>query len=617
MQLRNLFLLLLIYSSITSAQTYDCEVISYDTHITYSGRTVNTHTSYVLQINNAKGTNYAEFNIPYQEDTPLKNLNGHIEDIFGNVIRRLKSKDIEHTSAYSNVSFHSDRKIASFKLIHNRYPYVIKYSYTQDEDAFIALDHWKPALDQKIPVIKASLKVEVPVNTKLRIHEQHIEPGHIQHLNEKTIYSWSTDSIIRPQGENYAPSINQIIPTVIVVPLEFQYGLTGNTESWTTYGNWVNLMNQGLDILTDEDRSKVHELTEPLSNDHEKIRTLYHYLQDNTRYVNVSMDFGGLCPYPATYVGKNKYGDCKALSNYMKALLKEAGIYSIYTDVYAGKYPEPINSDIPSQQFNHVILCVPQPTDTIWLECTSSTLPFNYLGSFTQNRDVLLIEKDNSRLVRSPKLTAEEVKESYLHQANIKSDGTASFTTTGKIKGPRFEFFKGLETHVNKSQKTDIIDRFQLIKGTDIEDYEISIPNRDSTYVQLSLTGTIPHVFDNVGSKALLKPLNPFNIKLEKPEKRTQPVLIPYPIVKVDTFQYILPKNIANVAGLKNSTVAGSFGHYQRSYSLKNNQLTVVRQLTINAGQYELDVYKAFYQFISQISKHEQQKTLITYNLSK
>lgn len=614
MRLQYLYLLLFINLSVSNAQIYDCEVISYDTHITYSGRTVSTHTSYVLQINNAKGTNYAEFSIPYQEDNPLKNLNAHIEDTFGNVIKRLKSKDIEHTSAYSNVSFHSDRKIASFKLIHTQYPYVIKYSYTQEEDAFIALDHWKPALDQRIPVIKATLKVEVPVDTKLRIHEQHIEPGHIEHSGEQTTYRWSTDTIIRPQRENYAPSIDQIVPTVTVIPLEFQYGLKGNTESWTTYGNWVNLMNQGLDILTDEDRNKVHELTGHLSNDYEKIKTLYHYLQDNTRYINVSMDFGGLCPYPATYVGKNKYGDCKALTNYMKALLKEAGIYSIYTDVYAGKYPNPINPSLPSQQFNHVILCVPQPNDTIWLECTSSTLPFNYLGTFTQNRTVLLVEKDNSRLVQTPKLRANEVIEAYHHQISVTENGNATFSTTGTVKGAQYEFLKDLDTHVTASQKTDILDRFRLIKRTDIEDYELSVPDRDSTYVRISLSGTIQQVLDNLGPKSLLKPVNSFYMKLEKPAERTQPVFIPYPIVKIDTFNYSLPDNISKIAGLKNSTINGSFGNYQRSYAFEDNQLQVIRQLTINAGQYELDEYDAFYQFISQISKHEQQKTLITFN---
>jgi len=248
------------------------------------------------------------------------------------------------------------------------------------------------------------------------------------------------------------------------------------------------------------------------------------------------------------------------------------------------------------------------------LECTSSTLPFNYLGSFTQNRDVLLVEKDSSRLVQTPKLRTADVKEAYHHRVSIKEDGNASFISTARIQGPQFEFLKQLDTHVTPTRKTDIMDRFRLIKGTDITDYELSSPHRDSTIMELSLKGTIQQVLDYVGSKALLKPVNSFHMNLEKPAARTQPVFIPYPIVKVDTFHYALPANISRIAGLKNNTLQEAFGTYQRSYSFEANRLTIIRTLIIHSGHYDLEQYEAFYKFISQISRQEQQKTLITFN---
>jgi hypothetical protein len=121
-------------------------------------------------------------------------------------------------------------------------------------------------------------------------------------------------------------------------------------------------------------------MTDTIQSDKDKVRFLYRYLQQNMRYVSVQLGIGGLKPFPAMFVDQKKYGDCKALTNYMGALLRAVNIPSCYAIVNAGTNAKPADPKFPDNVFNHVILCVPLKNDTTWLECTSNTQPFGQLG---------------------------------------------------------------------------------------------------------------------------------------------------------------------------------------------------------------------------------------------
>ncbi|NJK82774.1 MAG: transglutaminase domain-containing protein [Saprospiraceae bacterium] len=102
-------------------------------------------------------------------------------------------------------------------------------------------------------------------------------------------------------------------------------------------------------------------MTEEAKSNKEKIAILYRFLQDNMRYVSVQLGIGGWQTYDAQYVEQNKYGDCKALSNFMKAMLKTLDIPAYTAAVYGDSRGVPLEAeeDFSFPLFNHVIYIFP------------------------------------------------------------------------------------------------------------------------------------------------------------------------------------------------------------------------------------------------------------------
>lgn len=101
-------------------------------------------------------------------------------------------------------------------------------------------------------------------------------------------------------------------------------------------------------------------------NNKEKLNRLYSYLQQNMRYVSIQLGIGGWKPMNVQQVHDFKYGDCKALSNYMKHVLNVAGIPSKYVIINAGVAENLDDTTLVRNSFNHAILAAFPDNDTVF-----------------------------------------------------------------------------------------------------------------------------------------------------------------------------------------------------------------------------------------------------------
>jgi len=590
-------------------QVFDAELILHTKNIEIEGNEMTEDVYFKIKINNRNGDKYTEISIPNSQLVRTSKIEASLKDANGKLIKKLRRGDITERSSISDYSFFEDDFVKEFTLKHNTYPYTIEYSFRTQLNEFVHIDDWYPLIDTEIPTRKARLSVSVPLNYKIAYKNQFIDAPEIDTVENVVHYHWNgcyTDII---EQEEFSPPILSYLPAVKIIPINFYFDKTGSFKDWISFGNWQYKLLQGLNELPEKEIVKIQSLISDIEEDKEKIRKLYHYLQDETRYINVTIETGGLKPYPAAYVAQNKYGDCKALTNYFKTLLEYVHIPSYYAKVNAGSPILDIDKDFPSQQSNHIILFVPLEGEDIWLDCTSDG-SFNYLGTFTQGRYAFLIKKDSSRFIKTPSLEPRDVLETRKICVSYGVE-RASVNFINTCRGEVFEVISSLNTHYSNSEKAIIIRNYFLEEGHQLKDYQLLYPGRDSLWMILSVNTSSQNVYKNYGNDLLIGNIAFSLPKFEKPKERKLPVQIDYPIYKIDTIVYKIPQGYKLLEDSINYSVDSNYGEYRLTSYLDNENIITIKRLLINAGRFPVSSYEDFYNFYQQVLYFENKTHLI------
>jgi len=324
----------------------------------------------------------------------------------------------------------------------------------------------------------------------------------------------------------------------------------------------------------------------------------------------VSIGIGGLKPFPASYVALNKYGDCKALTNYMKALLSYAGIESFYTLIYASRQPRKPAKCFASE-FNHALLAVPLGNDTIWLENTSNINPFGYVGTSIQNRDALIVSNENSRLVRVPELKKEDVLVLNRLSYDLNVNGDARLAVNSSFKGRNFEKFNQLHTDYVNDDKERIIRDYMPFGNYEVVTWELKKQNRDTARIDLNVVLNVSKVLKSLGNEFYFEVRKCDIPSFEPPAVRSLPVAIPYPIYSIDTLEYDLPAGYGIKTPPDTVEIDTRFGNYRRVLLDAGKKIIVLRKFEVYTGNYITVEYPDFYNFIRSVREADVKKIVI------
>ncbi len=593
-----------------SAQKYDAEVVKYTTTCEAEKDKLIQTDSVTIQINNRIGEKYTEISIPFSKTEKISDIDAWIENMDGITVRVLKKSDFSDKSAISDISLYEDNFIRCFQLKHNVYPYRIRYTYKTTYRNFIPIAWWTPIVYNAIPTRNAELKVVLPKGFQFSKYANNVSDLKADSTETNLILQWksSYDKPLKPEIYSQPEDFK---PCVIITPLHFKYGIEGSAKDWESYGNWQYRLIQDLDILPEAEKNSISTLIKGITDKKELVKTLYHYMQDHTRYINVTIGIGGLKPYPASYVAQNKYGDCKALTNYMKAMLSFAGIESFYTTVYASEQPNELIKFNEGSQFNHVVLAVPLKNDTVWLENTVNTNPFGYMGTFTQNRDALLSNNGHSKLVRIPALKPKDDLVSYHLSFELNLIENTKLNLNISFKGKDFETFDQLHSDYNDDEKDKIIRNYMPFDDYEVINWNLKRKDRDTASIELSATLNLNKFLKPLGNEFYFS-IYPSKIPaFVLPANRTLPVVLPFPICNSDTLIYALPTGYELKNKPESISIKNQFGTYNLASTVIDGKITIFKRFELFSGSYSIGQYPEFYSFIQSVKDLDRKKIII------
>lgn len=584
-----------------------------------SQRNMNIKVQRIVSVLNEKGLRNIDAYQNYDKTTSIKNIEAVVYDAFGKEIKKVKRKDFRDQSAVDGGTLFSDNRILFLDYTPITYPFTIEYFSEVETSNTAFIPQWYFLGDYNLSVEKCALNVTFPSDLGFKKKEFQFSDFNIKKTVESnTQLSYTANNILAQKAEELSPFSSDLFPKVMMGLEKFHLeGVDGTATTWEAFGKWYgDKILTGTTILPDETTAKIKALVGNEKDPVKKAKIIYDYVQKKSRYVNIAVGIGGWKPMLASDVDRLGYGDCKALSNYTKALLQAVDVPSYNTILYGSRYKSNIQSDFVSMQGNHMILAVPNGKDYIWLECTSQDDPFGYQGTFTDDRDVLVVKPEGGEIVRTKiyddKGNTQNGKGSYTIDGSGNFSGSIVIASQGSQYSSKARLENEIPTEKEKHYKNywNNINNLKLGKITlDNNKEEV----RFSENVQISADA-----YGVVSGNKMIFVVDAFNQNSENIKRirnRKNPFLIQRGYLDTDEIEINLPAGFSIEFLPANYELKGKFGEYKTEIiKTDSNKLTYKRSIFINRGKYSNKEYDEYRLFMEQVSKNDNAKIILNKN---
>lgn len=561
-----------------------------------------------IRVNNEHGVEAALFQCFCSDDISLSKFSGEVTDANGKVLAKVKQKDLIR-SEYS-AELVSDQYFYIYGYESHYFPYTVTYDWEVSIDGtsrFFPI--FAPQPGYEVDVKSASYRIRYDQKDAIRYRAFNFVPD-IREGVEKGQHILEVELHDLPAVPHYSFGlpIDSIIPTIYFAPKEFDMQRTHcDMTDWTTFGTWVHQLREGRDQIPEALSARLHALTDTCKTDRSRIEVVRRFMGQNTRYISIQGGINGYRPMPVKEVFGKGVGDCKALTNYLCAMLRHLGIQAEYALISSSNKRL---LDFPTmQQLDHVIAQVPLPDDTLWIECTNATYPYDHLPADLSDHDVLLITPQGGRLSRTPALNDTNHLDLTHYDVKLTADGKAAIHKQERLEGYFYDHYLALSTRSATDQRKALMYEWNLPKAT-INDLQFSYNGN-----KLTLEAQIEsEAYAKRTGGRLFVPLCPQPISnLANANEAPHDISLENSgFVSADTILISLPEGASIEHLPEPAQVESPFGLYSiTAQTTSSGQVRVVVRFEIRSGIYRASEYAEWVAFRKSVASLSAAKMVI------
>ena len=222
------------------------------------------------------------------------------------------------------------------------------------------------------PVAFSRVKVAVPKDVTLNYMTRRFDDAMKEPVIEESggtrAYTWQMEELAPIVPEPMMPPLADVVPIM-------EASIFASHED--VFDLLRNLQENRIEV-TPEIAAAVEEITAGAEGVDEKIARIYHWVQENTRYISIKGSLGaGFSGHTAGETFANRYGDCTDKAILFASMLEAVGVRSYPLIVKTNDAGAGI-TEIPALSGNHCISEVCLPGRAFYLDTTARNYRYPY-----------------------------------------------------------------------------------------------------------------------------------------------------------------------------------------------------------------------------------------------
>jgi transglutaminase-like putative cysteine protease/tetratricopeptide (TPR) repeat protein len=204
-------------------------------------------------------------------------------------------------------------------------------------------------------------------------------------------------------------------------------------KTWDDVGRWYWGLVKDQFIADDEVRRRAAEVTKGLTDERAKVRAVYDYVVQKTRYVALEFGIHGFKPYRCAQIFARGFGDCKDKATLIVTMLRELGIPATIVIVRTGHRGDFETEPASLAPFDHAIAYV--PSMNLYLDGTAEYTGSLELPAMDRGALALQINEGKPKLVHLPDPPPTESVLARRVEATLTADGGAQLDWRMDVSG--------------------------------------------------------------------------------------------------------------------------------------------------------------------------------------